>query len=116
VSRDRIFVLKPGFEDPAQPGPLFFCPYSNQIEGLLATYPEVAAKVELIRLSFPKPRHPVVDLLGEENQSLPVLILGDDAGPAPEDAAVTPEGLRYISNTRRILETLSERYGIPRPH
>lgn len=116
MSRDRVFLLQPGFEDPARPGDRYFCPYSNQIEGLLASHPQLAAKVEVTRLPFPRPRQPVIALVGEENQSLPVLVLGDEPGPIPQDAAVAPNGARFVSDTRRILELLAQRYGLPRPH
>lgn len=115
MSRDRIFLLLPGFEDARHPGKTFFCPYSNQVEGVLASHPELAAKIEVSRLPFAKPRQPVADLVGEENQSLPLLVLGDDQ-PAPEDAQTATSGLRYVNDTRRILELLAERHGIPRPH
>lgn len=114
MSRDRLFLLQPGFEDPKQPGKAFFCPYSNQIEGVLASHPGLAAKVEVSRLPFPRPRQPVAGLVGEDNQSLPLLVLGD-AGPVPEDAA-SANGLRFVNDTRRILELLAERHGIPWPH
>jgi hypothetical protein len=58
----------------------------------------------------------VIDLVGENNQSLPLLVLGDESGPAPEDATVTPTGTRFVSDTRRILELLAQRHGIPQPH
>lgn len=114
MSRDRLFLLLPGFEDPKQPGRVFFCPYSNQVEGVLASHPELAAQVEINRLPFPKPRQPVADLVGEENQSLPLLVLGD-ARPVPADVAGA-NGLRFVNDTRRILELLAERHGIPFPH
>jgi hypothetical protein len=87
MSRDRIFLLQPGFEDPARPGERFFCPYSNQVEGLLASFPEVQTKADVVRLPFPRPRQPVIAVVGEENQSLPLLVLGPRR-PACEDCGV----------------------------
>jgi hypothetical protein len=116
MSRDRIFLLQPGFEDPTKPGERFFCPYSNQIEGLLASFPELAKKVEIARLPFPRPRQAVIDVVGVENQGLPLLVFGDEAGAAPPDAAVAKGGVRFVSDTRRILELLSVRHGVPGPH
>lgn len=115
MSRDQIFLLEPGFEDPKRPGEAFFCPYSNQIEGVLASHPKLASRVEVRRLPFPRPRHPVAELVGEDHQSLPVLILGDDL-PAPSDASTAASGLRFVNDTRRILDLLAERHEIPKPH
>lgn len=116
MSRDRVFLLQPGFEDPARAGERFFCPYSNQVEGLLASFPELARKVEVVRLPFPRPRKPVIAVVGEENQSLPLLVLGDEGGPAPDDAARAESGARFVNDTKRILELLAQRHGLPRPH
>lgn len=114
MSRDRLFLIAPGFEDPAAPGRTFFCPDCNQVEGVLASHPVLAERIEVVRVPFPRPRAPVVALLGEANQSLPVLILGDSA-PAPADAR-THDGLSFVTDTRRILELIAERHGVPFPH
>jgi Protein of unknown function (DUF3088) len=53
------------------PGERFSCPDSNQVEGVLASFPELARK-----MPFEKPRRRVIELVGEQNQSPPVLILG----------------------------------------
>ncbi len=114
MSRDRVFLIEPGFEDPNRPGTRYFCPHCNQIEGVLASNPALAERIEVVRLPFPRPRGPVVALLGEENQGLPVLVLGDDA-PIPDDAQRHGDQ-RFVSNTARILTLLAERHGAPFPH
>lgn len=114
MSRDRIFLIEPGFTDPRKPGHRFFCPYCNQIEGVLASNPGLAQRIEVIRMPFPRPRGPVIDLLGEENQSLPVLVLGDE-GPVPDDAGRYGDR-RFVSDTKRILALLADRHGVPYPH
>lgn len=115
MARDRLYLLQTAFPDPKLSDGLYFCPFSNQIEGVLASFPALKDAVEIVRLPFPRPRPVVVELLGEENQGLPVLVLGDEK-PVPEDAATAAGGLRFVSDTRRILELLAERHGIPRPH
>jgi len=47
---DRLFLLKPGFEDPERPGRFFVCPHCNAIEGLLASFPGLATQIEVRRL------------------------------------------------------------------
>jgi len=114
MSRDRLFLLETPFDDPALPGQSFYCPSGIRIEGLLAAFPDLAERVEIHRLPFAKPRQPVSDLLGEENQSLPVLILADDA-PADLDTERHGE-LRFVNDDRRILALLAARHGVPLPH
>ncbi|AGS26010.1 hypothetical protein REMIM1_PF00343 (plasmid) [Rhizobium etli bv. mimosae str. Mim1] len=64
------------------------------------------------RVPFPRPRAKVIETVGEENQSLPVIILADNP---PVDAG-NWRGTRFVGKTDRILELLAERHGFPRLH
>lgn len=112
MAKDRLFLIKPGFTNPARPGTEFVCPSCNQVEGLLASFPERGNEIEVIRVEFPRPRHDVIALIGEENQGLPVLILGDN----PPDDAQDYNGVRFVNDTPRILALLAERHGFPKLH
>ncbi|ERF83544.1 DUF3088 domain-containing protein [Bradyrhizobium viridifuturi] len=114
MSKDQLFLLKPGFEDPAQAGKFFVCPHCNAIEGLLASFPGLATQIEVQRLPFARPRGPIVEILGDLHQSLPVLVF-DQSGPVPEDAGVV-NGRRFIDSSERILRYLAERYSFPYIH
>lgn len=114
MSRDRLILIAPGFADPARPSRSFFCPDCNQVEGLLASHPALLERIDVQRVPFARPRTAVIALLGEENQGLPVLILGD-ATPPPADA-LSYGALRFVTDTRRILELIAERHGTPFPH
>jgi len=96
--KDRLFVLKPGFTDK---GETWFCPYSAQVIGYLAYYPHVRDTLEVIELDFPKPRHPLVDLVGEDNQSMPCLVLAEGG---------------FVGKTMEILRHLAKTRGTPMPH
>ncbi|TRL36461.1 DUF3088 domain-containing protein [Rhizobium straminoryzae] len=112
MAKDRLFLIRPGFEDPNRPGKTFVCPYCNQIEGLLGAFPDLAARIEVVRVGFPRPRADVIAVVGEENQSLPLLVFADEA---PEDAG-RAGSLSFIQDTRRILDFLAERHGFPSLH
>ncbi|MFS2054941.1 DUF3088 family protein, partial [Variovorax sp. CT11-76] len=99
MSRDRLFLLEAGFTDDKHPGDAFVCPDGLPIEGLLASAPEQAARIEVHRLPFPRPRAAVVAVLDEAHQSLPVLVFGDES-PAPADAH-TRRGQRFLAPTPR---------------
>lgn len=113
MSRDKLFLIAPGFFDPKQPGVTFVCPSCNSIEGLLASFPELASKIDVQRVAFARPRAEVIAAVGEDNQALPVLVLAGDAPPPDAEHA---NGKAFISKTARILELLSERHGFPRLH
>lgn len=112
MARDKLFLISPGFADPKHPGVSFVCPYCNAIEGLLASFPDLASAIDVERVAFLRPRHKVIEVAGEENQSLPLLILAEN----PPDDAGDWNGTRFVNSTDRILELLAERHGFPRLH
>jgi hypothetical protein len=112
--RDTLFVLRPGFHDKGQ---IWFCPYSAQVIGMLTYYPQLRDTVDVVELGFQKPRYPVVTMLGEDNQSLPVLVLGADSETAVKDVHVSSAGgIRYVSKTIEILRYLAATRAVPPPH
>jgi len=99
--RDTLYLLVPGFEDPNYPGKTFYCWHCALMEGVLASFPELAARLEVRRIAWPKPRRALVERLGEANQSLPVLVLAEGG---------------FIDDKDDILTALTERHGFPHPH
>jgi hypothetical protein len=112
--RDRLFLLKPDFEDPAYPGQRFYCWHCALLEGVLASFPALSAKIDVERIAWPKPRQALVDLVGADNQSVPLLVLADGA---PDTLATgTFRGRRFVDDKDAILSVLTRRHGIPRAH
>ncbi|VIO79605.1 hypothetical protein CI1B_79390 [Bradyrhizobium ivorense] len=112
--RDRLFLLTPGFEDPAFPGKHFYCWHCALLEGVLASFPQLTEMIDVERIAWPRPRREVVELIGAGNQSLPVLVLGDDAEAGLETG--TAHGRRFVEGKDAILRVLSLRHGIPEAH
>ncbi|TYC63677.1 DUF3088 domain-containing protein [Rhodobacterales bacterium] len=98
---DRLYLLEPGFEDPAYPGKTFYCWHCALMEGILASFPDLAARLDVRRIAWARPRRELVELLGEDNQSLPVLVLSEGG---------------LINDKDAILAALTERHGFPHPH
>ena len=99
--KDTLYILSPGFEDPAYPGKSFYCWHCALMEGVLASFPELADRLDVRRIAWPKPRRELADLLGEDNQSLPVPVLAEGG---------------FINDKDAILTALTERHGFPHPH
>jgi hypothetical protein len=117
TERDRLFLLPPAFEDPSAGPGLFHCPYCARVNGVLADAPDVRARLDIAIVPFPRPRAPVVALVGEAHQSCPVLVLGTRDGPLPPGAQVSAAtGRAFIADTARIIDYLAARHGAPRPH
>ena len=112
MAKDKLYLIKPGFTDPKRDDGPFACPFCNQIEGLLASFPDLAAGIDVERVDFPRPRAAVIAVVGEDNQGLPLLVFGD--GP-PADANRHGD-TAYVQDTNRILTLLAERHGFPKPH
>lgn len=114
MSRDKLFILKPDFEDPAYPGRRFYCWHCALMEGVLASFPALAKRLDVERVAWPRPRSAVIAVVGEDNQSLPLLVLGDDESGALNTRSLN--GTRFIDDKDEILRALSLRHGFPEPH
>lgn len=114
MTRDRLFLLRPGFEDPAYPGQCFYCWHCALMEGVLASFPQLAEKLDVERIAWPRPRQAVIELVGEQNQSLPLLVLAD--GATSRHQTGSHRGRAFIADKDAILAALSERHGFPDPH
>lgn len=112
--RDTLYVLRPGFSDK---GEIWFCPFSAQVSGMLTYYPQIRATLDVVELDFGKPRYPVATMLGQDNQSLPVLVLGDDSTWSVKNVHVDQAGgRRFVSKTIEIMRYLAATRGVPGPH
>lgn len=114
MARDRLFLLRPDFEDPAYPGRRFYCWHCALMEGVLASFPVLAQRLDVERIAWPRPRLPVIALVGKENQSLPLLVLAE--GETSQYQTGVFQGKAFISDKDKILAALSERHGFPDPH
>jgi len=111
--KDKLYLLKPGFTTSPEGSPLY-CSDSAPVEGVLSFFPELRQRVDVEYLAFARPRNVLVDALGEEHQSLPVLILGsEDASAANAPVPKTAQGKRYFDDEKQIRQYLSARYGVP---
>src|SRR6476620_2048380 len=113
MTRDKLFLLRPDFEDQAYPGRRFYCWHCALMEGVLASFPNLAKKLDVERIEWPRPRQAVIALVGEQNQSLPMLVLAE-GDSSPHQTGVH-EGRVFIADKDKILAALSQRHGFPQP-
>jgi hypothetical protein len=114
MTRDKLIILQAGFANPAYPGQRFYCWHCMVMEGLLASYPDLQSRIDIERIAWPKPRAEVVALIGPENQSVPVLVLADDAPSGMETGRFGER--RFVTGKEAILKVLAARHCIPDPH
>ena len=109
MARDRLFLLTPGFEKDGIPS---FCGPCAMVEGFLGYFPQVRETLEVVYYPFPRPRAAIVDLVGEANQSMPVLVL---AGPSDHPDVQQVNGNWFVIDPKPICRFLAERHGLPVP-
>jgi hypothetical protein len=108
--KDRVFILKPDFYDGTQ-GPLF-CGDAAPLEGMLGFYPQLRQKIDVMYIAAPKPRRELVDLLGEDHQGTPVLVLSADS-TVPSGLEIHQYGRwRFIQKPGDIGRYLSQVHGV----
>ena len=112
--KDVLFLLRPGFYD-GPSGP-HYCGDSVSVEGLLSFFPALREQVDVRYIDFPRPRNDVVELLGVDNQSIPVLVLASDRVNNATNVALAAHGEhRFINNEADIRRYLSAQYEIATP-
>ncbi|MGY4408030.1 DUF3088 domain-containing protein [Bradyrhizobium sp. USDA 3315] len=111
---DQLFLLKRPFADPAFPGQQFYCWQCSLLEGVLTAFPGRAARLDVRRIDWAKPRTALIEKLGPDHQSAPVLIFEKER-PAPESAKYA-NGLAYVDDPFLVLHLLAVRHGFPAPH
>jgi hypothetical protein len=115
AERDQLYLLQPFFADPGSGGGLFHCPGSARVEGLLSFYPFLRTRLDVRYVDFPKPRHPLIELLGPDHQGCPVLVVAPGR-EAVEGATRSPTGRLFVADSLAIAAYLAREHGIPAPH
>ncbi|CAD2250205.1 DUF3088 family protein [Xanthomonas arboricola] len=109
--RDTLFLAETAFVVEGD-GP-FYCGDCIAIEGLLSLSPSIAEGLDIQRLAFPRPRQALVALLGEQYQSLPVLVLAATAADHPVGSKQAGQR-RVIDDEAAIRAYLSQRFAVAR--
>lgn len=112
--KDELYLLKPNFKDA---GKTYYCPGCAEVLGLMEFYPELKKHVNVHYVDFPRPRPELAPVLGEDNQSCPVLILGTPASELPPNInAHRANGRVFVEGARSIGEYLAHVHQIGIPH
>jgi len=109
-----LFILDNPFKDMALSDENFLCWQCILLEGVLAKFPSQLNELQVKRVAFPRPRALVVEKVGDENQSLPTLVLGEGVLEGHETGRFGET--RFVKGKDEILNALAEIYTIPRVH
>lgn len=112
MSKDRLFLLAPGFSDA---GRREYCPECAEVWGLLSYFPAIKESVNIQYQDIEKPRAKLLELLGYDNQNCPTLVLSG-ASPILSDCGIqTYKETHFIDNARDIGVYYAHRFGTPFP-
>ncbi len=75
MKKPILLMLNPWFDNGDQCP--FYCPDCGILEFFLAYNPDISKQLEIIYIDYKRPRPIIIEYLGEENQSSPVLVLDD---------------------------------------
>ena len=113
TTKPILFLLRAGFPGSKHGPEGLYCPECATIAGLLYYYPQLIEALDVRLVDAPRPRPEVVAIVGEENQSCPVLILPKGDLPAGVPVA---NGHAFVSGPEPIVNFLADRYGTARSH
>ncbi len=112
MHKDTLYLLAPGFEDSGQRQ---YCPECAELWGVLAYFPAIKETVNVVYQNIAKPRREIVELLGEEHQNCPTLVLHDSSMVFGNCGIQVNNGITFIESARDIGRYYSLRFGIPAP-
>ncbi|MFZ4723538.1 MAG: DUF3088 family protein [Phycisphaerales bacterium] len=116
---DIPFLLKSGFTDSARDneGKRYYCPDCAFLEGVLGCCPDLRTRLDIRYVDYPRPRRPIVDLVGDAHQGCPNLVLDPSNHRFVDPSRFHKAGNRlHATDTRVIAEYLAARYGAMVPH
>lgn len=72
----KLFLLAEDYSDKKiDDNQFYYCPHCLMIEGVLQFYPQLEEMLEIIYVDFQRPRKEIIQLVGEENQACPNIII-----------------------------------------
>jgi Protein of unknown function (DUF3088) len=107
---DRLYILAAPFADG---GFEWYCNDCATLEGALLANPHWNEKIDVRRVAYARPRQELIDLIGEEFQGLPMLVM--DAARAPGDS-IRVGDFAILQDVRAIGRALAARHGGVGPH
>ena len=76
ITMAKLFLLKSDFIDKSiDDHTKYYCPHSAMINGVIHYYPKLKELIDVIYIDFERPRRQLIDLVGEENQGCPNLVI-----------------------------------------
>ena len=112
MTKPILYLLAPGFEDNNRRE---YCPECAEVWGLLAYFPAIKEALNIHYMPIDRPRVALTELLGEDNQNCPTLVLDYNAEIPVGVQTKSANGHTFIDNARDIGMYFAQEYGTPFP-
>lgn len=121
MTRDEFLKLATLYLLPSdihrEDGGPFFCPECAMIEGYLSYFPQLRQQMMIRYIAYDKPRQPLAEIAGPENQGCPALVI---AGPQRASWGRPAGQVWLIDDPKQIMSCISTYVGVghrlpPRP-
>lgn len=115
----KLFLLKPDFTDSNTDNEekLYYCPHCALVEGVIKYYPQLEEMIEVHRVDFKRPRPAIIEIIGEENQSCPVLVIHNKQADIIDTSYFEKHGDKlFVNSPDLILKYLAAKFGIGIAH
>jgi hypothetical protein len=117
MTKDQLFLLPGSFLDPSAGSGTFHCMECARVEGLLSYQPALRAQLDVRYANFARPRHEIIELLGEPHQGCPTLVV---ASPSSANLGLVQKssvtGNYFCAGVDAITAYLIAAYGASSPH
>jgi len=110
--KDILFLLPSRFESNDR---CEFCPECAEIWGVLGYFPALKESLDIRYQEIARPRRSMVDILDEQNQNCPTLVLAEGIDVGPHARVNEVNGRRFLDNARDIAAYFAHRYGTSYP-
>jgi hypothetical protein len=119
LNMTKLFLLKPDFTDSNtdNEGKLYFCPPCALINGVIKYYPQLEEMIEIHYVNYTRPRPAIIELIGAENQSCPVLVIDNKQSDITDTSYFEKHRDKlFVNSPDLILKYLAEKFGIGIAH
>lgn len=117
MPRDILYVLKENFDDSFSGSDPYFCPHCAEIKGVLGYFPKLLHNLDVRFVDYARPRTEIVEMIGEDHQDCPVLILAEPpAMDAMEMMSGEAGGHYFVNGPKAIAAYWAHTQNISRRH
>ncbi len=112
MKKNILFLLPAGFADNDRHE---YCPECAEIWGVLNYYSFIKEALDIRYQPIDKPRSEMCDLIGDDNQNCPTLVVLEEEELPSDISIIDRNGVQILDNAKDIGKYFSFKYGTAYP-